>query len=1373
MGNRHARSRAVAALRGRVAVLLSLLTLFACLPPGWAHARFVPRFQHYGVEDGLSQSSAVCMVQDRDGFIWIGSYAGLNRYDGYGFKVYNPDPGKPDALADNNIRALAVDSSGTLWIGTRSGGLSRYDSATDTFVNYLHDPSVPQSIPSNEVLAIHQDRHGVLRVGTAGGMAEFDRAAGVFRYVPFAQESRSSVEIVAITQDDTGQVWAASRKMVYYLDSRSGRLEQLRNETLAKALPGAQLNQIYPDGKNVLWIVSDVIGLFRLDLASGSVERHLPGTGVFKVLRDRWGAMWAAVTGGVARLDETYGGRRFEILAHNPYDPDTVSQNDVISLLEDSSGVIWAGTYSGGLNKLVPGSRWFDSYRHVPGRAGSLPGKEVSAVHAGRDGSLWVGLRYAGLARMDSERQVVEHFRHDPNDPSSLAEDQINCVTEDSRGRIWVGTVESGVSVLDRSTGRFTRYRHDPKNPATLSQDKVWWIFEDKDGIIWIGTSKMGLNRLDPDTGVVTRYLHDPKNPTTISHDRVRHVMQARDGALWIGTNAGVNRLDPATGIFQHWKNNPQDPESLSNDRVTPIVEDPSGSFWVGTDNGLNLLDPVTGRCRVFTQRDGLADDGIQGMAMDASGRLWLSTFKGISRLDPKTGEIRNYSRRDGLVGNEFYMNAFHQAPDGELFFGGFSGINAFYPDKVMPNQHAPVVAVTDLRVNNQPRPFRTPDGTARLVLNPQDQTLGIEFAAMDFANPLKNRYAYMLEGFDREWVESGTTRHVAYTNLDPGRYVLRVRGTNDEGVWSQTPFEMAVEVIPPFWKTLWFKAAIILAGIAAVYVTYSIRLASLKARRKELEDTVASQTASLRVEIEERVKAEAELRESQQSFQAIFQYSPLALAISSARDSRLLQVNNAFCALSGFSADEILGRTAAELGLWQDLAARKDFMDLVQERRVVLNRELGMYDRSGRTHHVMCSAALIDVFNEPSVLWLASDISERKKLEQELIDAKDKAEAASQAKSDFLANVSHEIRSPMNAVLGLTELALRNAPSGKMRGYLEKIGSASHVLLGVINDLLDLSKIEAGKMELCPAPFALEAILDRMKDIYEAKAAEKGLTFGVRVEEGVPPTLVGDSLRLEQVLINLAGNAVKFTAKGRVGVNVALVGEDAEGVSLRFDVSDSGIGMTPDQIDRIFNPFEQAESSTSRRFGGTGLGLSIVRKLVEMMQGRVDVASEPGKGSVFSFTARFGREAAGAVNPGQAGADAAWLAGRRVLVVDDNILNRELAAELLRMAGIEARTAASGQEALTMLDAEEFDAALLDVQMPVMDGYQLARAIRNRQSRKSVVLVALTAHAMSGDKERCLAAGMDGYLTKPVLPDVLFGALRRFLEGARGPAPQ
>ncbi|GFK95038.1 Sensory/regulatory protein RpfC [Fundidesulfovibrio magnetotacticus] len=1326
-----------------------------------AAPRFQPRFQSFGVDEGLSQSSAVCMAQDREGFLWIGTYSGLNRFDGRSFTIFSSD-----ILPDANIRSLAVDAKGDLWAGTRSAGLLHRDRTTGRFEVHSHNPDNPASIPSNEVHAIHEDASGILRVGTGGGLAEMDRTTGRFRRIGQAEAAASKdADIVAIAQDASGQVWAASRKALLLLDGKRGVLEAPEWPELTRLLSEAQINALHPDGGSVLWIATDGVGILRLDTAERTLERYIPSVGVFRILRDRRGMLWAATSAGVGRLVEQDGARSFEFFPHNPYVPDSVSQSDVISILEDESGILWFGTYSAGVSKLIPGSRWFAVYRQTPGEPGGLPGKEVGAVRLDREGGLWIGLRYEGMVRLDASRRLDKAWRNNPADPTSLGDDMINCIMEDSRGRIWVGTVEKGISILDRSTNTFTHLRSDRDDPNTLSQDKIWWLFEDHSGIVWAGTSKGGLNRIDPDTGKVTRYQNDPANPDSISHDRVRHIIQTRDGALWIGTNGGINRFDPHTGVFRHWRNDPRDPKSLSNDRVTPIVEAPTGKLWVGTDGGLNLFDPATGECRRWSERDGLTDDGIQGLALDAQGRVWMSTFKGISRLDPETGAIRNYARGDGLAGLEYYMNAFHKGAGANMVFGGFSGVNEFDPSLVEPNTHAPRTALSGLKVNNHPRPLDVPAAEPVVTLSPGDLSVSFEFASLDFANPQKNHFAYRLEGFDTDWVEGQTANHATYTNLDPGRYTFQARSANDEGLWGPV-LSVSLVVTPPVWRTVWFKTLCLAAAAAALWGLYTWRLAALKARRAELEETVSRQVASLRHEIEERVRAEKDLRDSQQSFQAIFQYSPVAVAISSLRGGRVIQVNRAFCALTGHDAQEVMGVPGLELGLWANLADRKAILDDLNARRVVLNREIALHHRQGPGAPLpaLCSAALIEVFNEPSVLWIFADISERKRLETELIEARERAEASNQAKSDFLANVSHEIRSPLNAILGLTDISLHQNPPPELRVNLEKVTTAGRMLQGLINDLLDLSKIEAGKLELVPAPFRLSSVLDSVRDIFTDKAEEKRLHFTIQKAPDMPGALVGDSLRLEQVLINLVGNALKFTEHGEVSLSVSAGRVTPDAVEAVFTVRDTGIGMTLEQAARIFNPFEQADSSTSRRFGGTGLGLSIVRRLADMMGGDVAVDTEPDRGSTFTFRATLGVDRDSALHDALPRGDHSTLRGVKILVVDDNALNRELTSELLRMAGMVPSVAENGSQALERLENESFAAVLLDVQMPVMDGYELARAIRQRQDGTRPVLVALTAHAMAGDRERCLEAGMDGYLTKPVLPETLYATLVRCL---------
>jgi PAS domain S-box-containing protein len=411
---------------------------------------------------------------------------------------------------------------------------------------------------------------------------------------------------------------------------------------------------------------------------------------------------------------------------------------------------------------------------------------------------------------------------------------------------------------------------------------------------------------------------------------------------------------------------------------------------------------------------------------------------------------------------------------------------------------------------------------------------------------------------------------------------------------------------------------------------------------------------------------------------------------------------------------------------------------------------------------------------------FIVRDVTERALLLDELRRAKDAAEQASQAKSTFLANMSHEIRTPMNAIIGLTHLALQHVSDARGRDYLDRIQQSAHHLLGILNDILDVSKIEADKLELEHIDFELQGVLDTFVNLVGDRAAAKGLALGFDVAPGVPRHLIGDPLRLGQVLVNYGNNAVKFTERGEIRVAVSLLERAGAEVTLRFAVRDTGVGIAPDRVGRLFNSFEQADASTSRQYGGTGLGLSIARRLAQMMGGEVGVDSRPGEGSTFWFTARVGCSGQLAAPAGEPGPDALPLpAGAapgavRVLVVDDNEVNLLIAREMLRSAGLSVETADNGAQALSRLGETPFDVVLMDMQMPVMDGLEATRQIRQLPGLQRLPVLAMTANAMAVDRERCLQAGMDDVLVKPLAPADLIAAVQRWAgaDGQAGAAP-
>ncbi len=419
-----------------------------------------------------------------------------------------------------------------------------------------------------------------------------------------------------------------------------------------------------------------------------------------------------------------------------------------------------------------------------------------------------------------------------------------------------------------------------------------------------------------------------------------------------------------------------------------------------------------------------------------------------------------------------------------------------------------------------------------------------------------------------------------------------------------------------------------------------------------------------------------------------------------------------------------------------------------------------------------------INIHNYPmpdgSTASVYTDITELKRKESELITARQQAESASKAKSEFLANMSHEIRTPMNGIIGMTHLALQTKLNNKQKGYIEKAHLSAENLLGILNDILDFSKIEAGKLAVEEIDFHLKEVIDNMVNLLKLKAEEKGIHLLIQIDPDVPKTLIGDPLRLSQVLINLGGNAMKFSDEGdKVSLRIGLDSENDKEAVLRFTVQDTGIGMSADQVEKLFQPFSQADSSTTRKYGGTGLGLIISQKIVQKMNGNIRVESEQGVGSTFIFTVQLKKQQGDSSKPSvsenqekeEMENSTDHLHGARILLVEDNEINQELVQELLTINGIQVKTASNGREALDMLAEEAFDGVLMDCQMPVMDGYEATLRIREQERFKDLPVLAMTANVMKGDKEKVLEVGMNDHIAKPINPHDMFTTMDKWIK--------
>jgi len=546
-----------------------------------------------------------------------------------------------------------------------------------------------------------------------------------------------------------------------------------------------------------------------------------------------------------------------------------LSSDVVESIYEDRSGVLWIGTYGGGINKFDRGQEQFAHYQADPTNPNSLNESMVWVIYEDQAGVLWIGTGGGGLNRFDRGEGQFIHYQNESDDPNSLSNNLVTSICEDRTGVLWVGTGGGGLNRLDRQERQLIRYQSDPYDPYSLNNDTVMSIYEDRSGMLWIGTYGGGLNRFDREKGQFVHYRSDPDDPHGLSCDIVRSIYEDQAGVLWVGTwGGGLNRFDREEERFTRYLNDPDDPHSLSNDLVTSIYEDESGVLWIGTwGGGLNRFDREKGRFTHYRygEKGGLPNDIVYGVLEDRQGYLWLSTNSGLSRFDPRTETFKTYDVRDGLQSNEFNGGAYHKSRSGEMFFGGVNGFNAFYPGDLKDNPYVPPVVLTSLTQGGEGVGLgRAVESVAEVTFRWPNNFFEFEFAALSYSQPEKNQYAYMLEGLEEDWIPVGTRRFGRYTNLSGGTYTLRIKGSNNQGVWSEEGVSVEITIVPPFWETLWFRGGAILVLAVSVIGGYRLRVRSVEARSRELETRIEQRTAELRQEIDQRVQIEEALRQSE-----------------------------------------------------------------------------------------------------------------------------------------------------------------------------------------------------------------------------------------------------------------------------------------------------------------------------------------------------------------------------------------------------------------------------------------------------------------------------------------------------------------------------
>ncbi|MCX6557889.1 MAG: LuxR C-terminal-related transcriptional regulator [Candidatus Aminicenantes bacterium] len=805
-----------------------------------------PPFQNISVEDGLSQNTVICMLQDRNHFMWFGSEDGLDRFDGYSFKVYRHSQHHDEGLSHDRISCLLNNRDGTIWIGTLGGGLDHFDPGRERFSHYRHDPHNERSLSHDTVQAILPDGKGSFWVGTENGLNLFDPGRGTFLRILHAQERagvNSACAILSLHQDNAGILWIGTRDGLHRYDRASGQCRALSGSGAAIIHTGKgsdQINTIFEDSLGNLWLGTEA-GLVLFNKRDGTFQSkesggtsplpHLYRSRILDIIADDRGGIWIACEAGIYFFPQP---GQLAIYFRAGAVPHLLLQDRfVLSLYQDPEGILWAGTFSG-IWKYDLRTRQFSLYGpELIERERSDFRFPVLSVCQDKRSWLWIGTYKNGLFGANRSVDEKKTFTSLPGNPRAVKEMLISALQVDRGQTLWIGTT-SGLHRYDIGRDRFTGYYHSGKNGGGLSNDSILAIFEDRSGRLWVGTED-GLNLFDRGRGSFRVYLNDLPTASRFGPDIVIAMYQDAGGSMWIGTyGGGLYLFDPENGRFvRNYRHRSDDPASLSSDNIYCFLEDSRGRFWVGTNSGgLNLFDRSRGTFSHLTTEEGLPNNTILGILEDKAGNLWLSTSHGLCRFDPQRNVFRNFTARDGLQADEFLPKAFFKGADDELFFGGPNGLTCFFAENIKENPHVPPLVITEVEIFNRNQTIAGDmSRIKKLELGYKDSIVSFAFAALSYADPRRNQYAYKIEGLHDDWIHIGNRHEITVSNLRPGHYVFRVKGSNNHGVWNEQGVALAIDMRPPWWQTWWFRVSAFLLLVFVFILLNRTRTRRLAAR--------------------------------------------------------------------------------------------------------------------------------------------------------------------------------------------------------------------------------------------------------------------------------------------------------------------------------------------------------------------------------------------------------------------------------------------------------------------------------------------------------------------------------------------------------------
>ncbi|TQV87199.1 sensor histidine kinase [Aliikangiella coralliicola] len=1190
------------------------------------------RFSRYSLEQGLSQATVTCMLQDYQGFLWICTQDGLNRFDGYTFKVFSFDSENQHSLTSSYIEALYEDENGVLWIGT-SKGLNRFDRQKERFENFELSRERRDYVGSQFIRIIYPADKNKLWIGTHNGLFLFDTTDHTTQlYLPDSNSpgSSSTNSIQAILADQQGRLWVGAEAGLMLFDTTKGSFSRFEYENLGKSFTfDKSVTSIVQHPQGGIWIGTYNSGLYRLNPVTNAVQnfradnrnsRSLSHDRVRALHISQSGELWIGTRGGVSLYDST--NESFLRYQHNPTQKYSLSNDSVWSISEDNSGGIWFGT-GDGANRVNMETRQFghqsQSYSINPritelngvnqnktnstivnssiSGLNSISHKRIRSLFKTRSNVLWVGVDN-GLNRFDPATEKYTHYFHESENSSSISRGMVMSILVDSQGQIWAGTYDGGVNLYSEEKKAFKHYQHIKSDPNSLSSNRIYSIKEDFQGKLWIGTVD-GLNRFDPELETFEIFRNKPNDPHSISDNGIYSTLQGKSGDIWVATrNGGLNRLNLKTGKFQRFSHDPNNKKTVSHSRIFALYQDDTGVLWLGTKNGLDKHVPGSGVFTSYNKKHGLANETVYAVAGDSEGFIWVSTNHGLARFDPKRESFDVYGESRGAQSNEFNNGAFFKAEDGELFFGGINGFNRFYPETIKNNVFPPKLAITQLLLFNRPtRPaignndsplVNAMTETRSVTLDYKDYVFALELSAIHFNSPFQNRYLYQLEGFDRGWIETDAkNRRATYTNLPSGSYTFRFKASNADGVWSLHSKDIELHVQPAPWRTWW--------AYSLYVIIFSLILGSF-IRVKLQQLAVERRTA--------RAIALSQKRLSTALWGSRSEMWEWNMKIGNVERENLLPdiIKLTGPAKSPSDFVELIhedDRTSFVCALEEHLQGKSDFLETsyrlktkTEDWRWILDRGQ-IVERDHNGNPVVMCGILVDISQ-----LKASELSRVQSIRK------------------LVTGVAHEINTPLG--ISITAISLVNdevkniyeSPELNAKGLTgdqleESVGDGGRLVarnLIKISQLITEFKKVAEFSGTRVYAFNLAEVLQDCKE--QVSCYELPLELDIQINCSNKILVLGEPLIVKQVLEILFDNSIEHGFQNRSSGTVSIDAQTQQGkVIVTF--SDSGCGMQTHELEQAFEPF----FTTKRIDRHMGLGLHTAYALVvNELQGAITI---------------------------------------------------------------------------------------------------------------------------------------------------------------------